>query len=177
MMQDLQGHGNKFGFPLWSALGSQQKVVQEMWCDPVDVFQDLTGYCVHTRLEGGKKTSRETKRMDVAVSLSGMRGQDSERGTQYRVVVQTEVFWSQAALILIPVLLLSSWVIMSHVCTHLSSSLYIKDYVSTNLQTVVKFKWDNAGKGPRTLSSIKWGFNNKYWTNLKYSKCWILRFN
>ena len=78
--------------------------------------------------------------MDVAVSLSGMRGQDSERGTQYRVVVQTEVFWSQAALILIPVLLLSSWVIMSHVCTHLSSSLYIKDYVSTNLQTVVKFK-------------------------------------
>ena len=43
--------------------------------------------------------------MDVAVSLSGMRGQDSGWGTEYRVVVQTEVFWSQAALILIPVLL------------------------------------------------------------------------
>lgn len=43
--------------------------MQETGCDPVDGLKDLTSSCVQTRLEEGKKTSRETKRMDVAVSL------------------------------------------------------------------------------------------------------------
>lgn len=99
-------------------------------------------------------------------NLSSMRRLVPGLKTQCRVVVQTRGPWSQAASILIPALRLASTDAHEPECTQVSNNLYSEDNVSTYLQMVMRFKRDNAGKGPRTLSCME--CNNENWTNLKY---------